>query len=137
METDQKKKSPYSGLWIILLILIGVPFGLFIFIYCVILERGYLGKQLALYTSLVFGYGLGFLFQIGCAIAGLFKGTFSVVIKRIREFFDDLIVSTKYAVKSYFRNFIEDGFSFWIYLTVILATFGIFVFGIIKYFSIM
>ena len=136
MENENKKKSPYSGLWVSLLLLIGVPVSLFILFYVIIISNNLLGKELGLYTSLTFGFGIGLLFQFGCVVAGIFKEPVNAIIKRVKEFFEDLIISFGYAVKSYFENIKKDGFLFWIYLYIILFTLAIVAFSVYKYIQI-
>ena len=136
-ENGNKKKSPYSGLWVHILLLVGTPLVLFAIIYYLIMKNHLSGKELAIYTSLTFAYGLGFVIQISCAFAGAFKGSLKVIFKRIREFFDDLIISFKYAVKSYFDNIKNDGVLFWIYLYIILGTLAIAIFSAYKYLKLV
>ena len=90
-----------------------------------------------LYSSLAFGFGVGFLFQFSCVIAGLFKGTLKVVLKRLKEFFSNLSISVKFAYKYYFENIKEEGIVFWIFFTIIGSTLAVTLFGVFKYISVM
>ena len=78
------------------------------------------------------GVGCGFLFQMGCVIAGLFKGTFKVVVARVKEFFSNLSVNFKFAIKYYWENIKSEGIVFWIYFLIIGSTFAVTLIGIIK-----
>ena len=81
----------------------------------------------------MFGFGIGFLFQMILCMSGLLKSSFIVVIKRVYCFFDDLIISFGYSLKNYLRNIKEKGIFLWIYLDIIIVTLVIFVISVIKY----
>lgn len=120
MEYQAKEKGPYYGVWQTCLLLIVIPIALYFILYNLI------GKfqefnELAKYTAMGFGFGIGSLFHISCAIAGLFKGTFKVVKNRIGDLFSNLKVSAKFAFKYYWEDVKSEGIVFWIYFVIILT----------------
>ena len=70
---------------------------------------------------------------MACIIAGIFKGTIVVIIKRIKEFFETLNISFKLAIKSYFDNVKEDGLVFYIYFIIVGTNLGLALYGLIKF----
>ena len=70
-------------------------------------------------------------------MAGLFKGTFSVVWERTKEFFSNLSISLKFAVKYYFENIKEYGIVFWIYFDILSITLAVTIYFVIKFISVM
>ena len=132
MEHEGKNKSPYSGFWQCCVILLIVPLIIFALIYFAFDRFSSFSNELNIYSSIAIGFGTGFLFQLSCIIAGLFKGMFMVVVHRICTLFSDLRISRKIAIRIYIEDLKENGVVFWGYLLIILITLGISVFGIIK-----
>lgn len=139
MEPDNGlKKSPYKGIFLLIFLLIIVPVVLSFLFYKILNSfQPYGEKGINLYSAIFLGYGVGFLFQMACVIAGLFKGSFKVVVKRVVGFFDNVRYSFKMAVKLYIDDVKEDGLVFWIMFFIILATLGVTLFGLYKYICIM
>ena len=123
MEENGKNVSPYKGVFLTAFFLIVAPL-FFSFTLDIFIGND---TQIEILTIIVFGFGMGILFDLGCIIAGLMTGTFSIVKARVADFFDDLVVSFKFAVQSYFNNIKENGIVFWIYLSIMAATVVIFI----------
>ena len=137
MEYQGKEKSPYYGVWQSSLLLIMAPTLLTLILWVVINAFKPIGKDENIYTAFMFGFGVGFIFQFTCAIAGLFKGTFKIVWDRTKEFFSNLSISVKFAFKYYFENLKEYGIVFWIYFDILALTLAVTVYFVIKFISIM
>ena len=118
MEYQGKDQNPYKGLLIQVSVLLIIPCLVYILFYTLFLRWTAHTKEEVIAMSLAFGFGIGTLFFLSCAIAGLFKGTFTVVINRVKEFFSNLKISFKFALRYYKENILEYGILFWVYLLV-------------------
>ena len=136
MEYDGKNQSPYHGFILSCIALIIVPCLLFLLVYSVVNKYSNLSKELTIYTAMGFGFCAGTLFHISCIIAGLFKGNFMVVVRRIGEFFSNFCISKKLAFKLYKEDIIENGVVFWPYLFIILSCLGLSLYGFFKFFTL-
>ena len=136
MEHEGKTRSPYKGVLGSSLLLIGIPILLFIFVYLVINKVSHDDAITNLHTSLMFGFGCGFLFQLTCVLSGLFKGTFKVVKDRVKTLFENLAINFKFAMSCYWEDIKSEGVVFWIYFLIIGSTFGTFFYGFIKSFML-
>ena len=134
MEYDGKNKSPYYGVLLSSIMLIAAPIIMYFFFYGVLLKDPCLNNQEVVFSSLFFGCGVGWIFQFTCILSGLFKGTFKVVIERIRELFENLTISFKFAMKHYWENIKAEGIVFWIYFIIVNSTLALTIYGCIKYF---
>ena len=137
MEYEGKNKSPYYGVWQSALFLTIAPILMYFFFKIIFIKYSRMSANQIHYSSLAFGCGVAFLFQFSCVIAGLFKGTLKVVLRRLKEFFSNLTISIKFAYKYYFENIRQEGVVFWIFFVIIGATLFATVFGIFKYISVM
>ena len=137
MEYQGKEKSPYYGVWQSAVILTIVPIAVTLFFYWVIGKYSNMNDQQVLYSSIAFGCGVAFLFQLMCIIAGLFKGTLKVVINRLKEFVSNLSISAKFAFTYYFENIKSEGIVFWIFFVIIGTTLFMTLFGVFSYISVM
>lgn len=137
MEYEGKNKSPYYGVWQTALLLTAAPFLMTLFFKAIFDKYSKMTDPQILFSAMAFGCGVAFMFQLTCIIAGLFKGTLTVVIKRLKEFFGNLSISAKFAFKYYFENIKEEGIVFWIFFVIIGSTLGATIFGIFKYISVM
>ena len=119
---EEKNKPWYKGIFFICFFMLFVPiaFSLF-FIYVTKLSRTENLTE-GIYTAKLLGCVCGLLFDGTCIITGLFKGTFSVVINRWKEFFLDLKVSLKFAIKNYFYDLVHSGVLFWVLCLIIGIT---------------
>ena len=121
MEFQGKEQNQYKGILVQIIILILIPLLVFGLLYLLFTKWTDYSKNEVLAMSMAFGFGIGTLFFLSCAIAGLFKGTFIVIINRIREFFGNLKISFKFALRYYKENIIEYGVLFWIYLVIFIV----------------
>lgn len=134
MQDNGIKKSPYKGIIISCFVLLAVPVALYFLLkYVIVGCQPKYDYEINKYTAMALGFGSGFLFQFTCIISGMFKGTFSVVLKRIIGFFGNLTVSFKFACKMYHDDFVEDGAVFWILLVVIGSTLFTSIYGFVKF----
>lgn len=136
MEHDGKNISPYKGFWQCCLILIIVPFIPFGIFYAAFAKFSSFSSEMNLYSALGLGFGVGFLFHLSCVLAGLFKGTFKVVVNRIATFLSDLRTSKKLAIMVYKDDLRENGMVFWPYFFIIISNLGVSIFGIVKFISL-
>ena len=134
MEYVGKNKSPYYGVFLSSLLLIIVPILSFLLFFSIMNRYPDLNDQEVIYTSLFFGCGVAWIFQCSCVLAGLLKGTFKVVIDRLKEFFGNLSISIKFAFKYYWENIKSEGVVFWIYFIIINSTLALAIYGGVNYF---
>lgn len=123
MDAEYKKQSPYRGLWVILLMLTGVPLLLFGVLYAAMEFHQPYNTDLNLATAKVIGCGLGTVFHLSCAVAGVFTPHVQAVMYRIGEFFENLIVSPGFAFESYWDDMKNDGVVLLIELPILVGNF--------------
>ena len=119
MEHVGKEKSPYHGVLLSSIILIIVPIAIYLLFNYYITKYQKFEEEFNAYSAVVLGFGVGFIFQFSCVIAGLTKGTLSVVLSRIGELFSNLSISPRFALKCYIADIKENGIVFWIYFIII------------------
>ena len=123
MDNENKRQSPYRGIWMILFLLIFVPACLFGLIYVALNHyQGHYGA-LNLASAKAIGCGLGCLFHLGCAVAGAFTPGWKALTYRIREFFESLIVSPAFAFESYWADMKNDGVVLLLELPIVIVNF--------------
>ena len=132
MEYQGKNKSPYKGVFGTCLIMTVIPIALYFIVYLIVTKFTNQPKQLNVNFSLMIGVGCGFIFQLSCVLAGLLKGTFSVVINRVKEFFSNLTINFKFAIKYYWDDIKSEGVVFWIYFLLMGTTLTFFLIGLIN-----
>ena len=109
MLDDTKYRSPYYGLWIVLLVMIGGSVLLYAFFY-EILELSPIGpRYLNEPSARALGFGVSTVFQLSCYVAGVFKQHVAAVGRRVFSFFGNLKVSLGFAFKCYFEDVRSDG----------------------------
>lgn len=85
------------------------------------------------YDNWQYGFSLGgtfaIAFQIAFYIAGGLKNPVGAVMKRWKDFFDDLKISVKFAFEGLFESFRDDGIVLIWYLLILLATINMSVHG--------
>ena len=119
---DYKDESPYKGVPIICLVLIGVPLVFYGIVRVIIFKfQPQFGEELNQATAVAFGFGVGVLFHLACIIAGLMLEPLVAVITRVREFFSNLPISASLAFTVYFKDLKDGGVVFWIYLLIFAA----------------
>lgn len=131
MDYEGKQKSPYKGVAVSCLLLFGVPLAIFVLMYFAFDTWTSYSKQGVMFSAMALGFGTGTIFDLSCVVAGIFKGTFSVIAKRVATLISDLKLIGKRAFKWYFNSVKEDGIVFWIYLFVILVVVFLTVYGIV------
>ena len=135
MEHFGKEKSPYHGVVLSSLLLAGVPSFLFIWIYHLISKYQNFNQDFNMYSAMVIGFGVGFIFQFACVFAGLTKGTLKVVIRRVSELFSNLTISPKFAFRCYIADVKENGIVFWIYFIIVGSCLAITIVGAVLLFN--
>lgn len=118
---ENEKNSIISTLLSFLFLLI-VPAVLSSVIYFFFSVYSGYGDEINSYYGQGFGYCLGALFQLSCYMSGVLKRPFSVVVERIKEFFQNLIVSFRFALHCYWDNLKTNGITFWVYLLITVFT---------------
>ncbi len=109
MLDDSKYRSPYYGLWIVLLVMIGIPL-LFYAFFCEMFDLFPIGpRALNEPSARAFGFGVGTVVHLGCFIGGVFAEPVRAVKKRMAAFFGNLKVSLRFAFKCYFEDIKSDG----------------------------
>ena len=137
MYEDEIKKSPYKGIFFTIIMLVGVPVGIFLIFLAVLTKNSsYQNYYINFYTAQALGFGCGFLFQVSCILCGLFKKCFKAVIKRVVGFFENLSISFKFAFKMYIDDLVEDGIVFWIYFIILSITLQLALSGFLNYMSL-
>lgn len=119
MNSDSKYYSPYHGVWAQLLVLILVPLGFFALVYAGFSFYQPQYGRLNLLSAKAFGCGLGVLFHLSCAVVGVFTPGWRAVKYRIREFFENLVISFGYAIESYWEDMKTDGVVFLLQMPIV------------------
>ena len=130
MEYQGKNQDPYKGVIIQVSILLIIPLLVFCLLYLLFTKWTDYSRYEVISVSMAFGYGIGTLFFLSCVLSGLFKGTFIVVVDRIKEFFGNLKISFKFACRYYKENILQYGVLFWIYLLVFIINLTITLIGV-------
>ena len=92
------------------ILLIVVPIVLFIISYFIVKTSS--PTHMVVYSALMFGFGVTTLFNLACIISGLFKGTFTIVLDRVKDFFENASISFKFAIENYFYDLKTGGITF-------------------------
>ena len=116
----KSKKTPYQGLWIILLIL-ALPSVALTWIFYVAISnfQAHLPQEVNWASAKIFGCGCGILFHISCWLTGSFKEDAEAVKKRLKEFFANIVVSARLAFSCYWEDVKTLGLALWIDYAVI------------------
>ena len=131
--TEEQKKKAIKNAIIAAILFIAAPFIMTLFFYLCIKQNSNYSKEMLLSSSITLGFLVALIFQLSCCLAGLLKGTLKVVLKRLKEFFENLSISFKYAINAYWENLLEFGCSFWLFAGIILFTTGGLAYGIITF----
>ena len=134
MEHDAKNVNVNKGSWLILLLMYLLPTILYFFMYYmfVITKSSFVFDYIN--SACIFiSYGAMVLIDFILLLVGFFKRTFSVVIKRLRDFFADLPISFKLANKGYWNSVKNDGITFWLYLLAMLGHVALAIYGLINH----
>ena len=131
--TEEQKKKAIKNAIIAAILFIAAPFIMTLFFHLYIKQYTNYSKEMLLSSSITLGFLVALIFQLSCCLAGLLKGTLKVVLKRLKEFFENLSISFKYAIDAYWENLLEFGCSFWLFAGIILFTAGGLAYGIITF----
>ena len=123
MTGNDKYHSPYRGFWIIMLLLILIPFGLYKLMCALFEEYSNFGPQLNEASARCLGCGMGSLFHLSFLISGVFTSSWRDVKYRVSEFFENLVVGVGYAFKTYWEDIREDGINFDLAFSVMIINF--------------
>lgn len=118
---SNKHYSPYHGVWVTVLVLIGVPVILSLVVWSALQFAQPAYEHLNMPTALCVGFGMGFLYHMSCVITGLLREPFRATAFRISEFFQNLACSPGFAIREYWEDVKSDGIVFIIYLSIILG----------------
>ena len=109
MDYYGKEPRPYHGIGIFVFFLVLVPIATFIFIYNVVNYYDDSPQHIIILFSLFITGIVETLFNIISILRGLIADLIRAWFERIKNFFEDLQISFKVAVKSYFASFYLDG----------------------------
>ena len=123
MDHEHKNQSPYRGMWAICTVMIVAPIVVYIVFHFLFVECRANSPELNLASARFLASGFGVLFHLSCAVAGAFKEPFAVVRNRVADFFGNLTVSLRFALKYYWEDMKLEGVAFLIYF-IIMATCG-------------
>lgn len=135
MEPNDPKKSPYRGLWVALLLMVGVPLVLYL-----LLRESFI-KIIPGYTveykdtcARAIGLFLGTLFHLGCFISGAFENALEAVKNRMTDFRMNLSISFGFALKCYLEDMKSDGVVLIIILSIVIANCALWIDAICRIF---
>ena len=123
MEHNGKEKKPYNGTLIICVILIGLPIAIYyLFLWVINKWQPNYPDALNLASAKALGFGVGLMLQACFALSGAFAESKQVVKDRLVNFKDNVSLSLGFAIKNYFRDMIEDGIAYLIYMSLVIVT---------------
>ena len=99
MDGYEKEESPYHGLWVNCLLIVGVPMVLFFIFLPMFREYQRGADELHVISARVLAGGVGVLFHLSLWIAGVFRESIHAVTRRVSEFFEDLSISIGFAAR--------------------------------------
>jgi hypothetical protein len=137
MDGYEKEKSPYHGLWVNCLLIVGVPTILYFIFLGMFREYQRGADELHVMSARVLAGGVGVLFHLSLWIAGVFRESIRAVTRRVSEFFEDLSISIGFAARDYWYNIKTDGAVLVIYLALIGGTTACFVDALLKYLAMV
>lgn len=119
-DLEEARKSPYHGIWIVILITIAIPLIFFGIFYPIFLAYKSHDGILNLYQAIAFSTLVGLLFQLSCIIAGLWTRPVQVSFSRIHDLIVYFPLVKKAAIQKYKDDVKEDGLVFLIYFILFL-----------------
>ena len=123
MEHNGKEKKPYNGTLIICVIMIGLPIAIFyLFLFVINKWQSHYPAELNLASAKALGFGVGLMLQACFALSGAFAESKQAVKDRLSNFRDNASLSLGFAIKNYFRDMVEDGVAYLIYMSMIIVT---------------
>lgn len=124
---ENKRKSPYHGVFIAIIFMIVVPVVCYVVFRALLFHnQTHIAKDINESSAKALGFGIGVLFHLSCIIAGVLEPSFKIVIRRVGEFFENLKFSFKLACNCYADDVRENGVAFWLMFGVMVANFCIF-----------
>ncbi len=128
------KKAPYHGQLLMTIFMILPSLFLTVIFYEVMSYwQPSFGDEINWAGAKMFGCGIGALFHISCWICGAFSKDFRIVKNRLKQFFEDLPISLKLALRWYFEDIRANGIAFWIDLAIIAANIWLCADGILDF----
>jgi hypothetical protein len=122
MDENEREKSPYHGVWMLSLIMIGVPLILYLVFVPVFRTQGLVYPELVTLSARVLSGAVGVMVHFVFLITGVFRESMAVVRARLDEFFDDLKLDVGFAFKDYWYNIKVGGVAFLIYFVIMAGT---------------
>ena len=119
MDGYEKEKSPYHGIWVNCLLIVGIPLVIFLIFLPMFREHQNGSDELHLLSARVLAGGVGALFHLSLWVAGVFRDSMRAVARRVAEFFEDLSIGFVFACKDYWYNIKANGAVFLIYAALI------------------
>ncbi|MBO5892616.1 MAG: hypothetical protein J6Q30_07920 [Oscillospiraceae bacterium] len=133
----KSKKTPYQGMWIILLIM-ALPSVVLTWVFYAVIstQQAHLPQEVNWASSKIFGCGCGVVFQLSCCLTGAFKKDVQAVKKRLKEFFANIVVSARLAFSCYWDDVKTLGLALWIDLAIIGLNAYVFVDAILDFMTL-
>jgi hypothetical protein len=115
------EKGPYAGIWIVVMILLLLPIGLYKLFFA-IFTKFKIGNALMIeYQAKIFAGFISVLFDCSYILASGLQKPFTIVRKRVANFFGNVgYIGLKNSFKWYFVDGKEQGYAFWIIFSCIL-----------------
>ncbi len=117
-ESPKRKKG---ALFVEMFVLLIFPFVCYVIVRAVIMKYQTFSNELNEATARAFGFGMGTLFHISCFIAGAFKNSVAIVLKRMSDFKDNLSLSFGFALKCYLEDMRDDGIAFLVEMICVIS----------------
>ncbi len=121
MLDDSKYKSPYYGLWLVLLVMIGIPFLFYGILYGLFDDFQNESAAVNEASARALGFSVGTAFHLSFLAGGAFSKHIAAVGRRVVNFFGNLKVSVGFAFQCYFEDIKSDGAVFLIVFAVMAA----------------
>lgn len=133
IEGLKEPKNPNAGAWAVVLIEMLIPVIAALICCPIIMKYETLYPQdLNFWSGMTIAGSVGVVFSISVIIAGPFIKELKRVIKRWKEFFEDLKLSFEVARESYKLNLQEEGCMFWVFLLALGLNIAWFTVSLIK-----
>ena len=128
-----ERKTPYRGVWVILLFLFGVPLIAYGIIGGAISRFEHISAEMTYWETMVFTGLVGTAVSVIVALCGGLREYFPAVRNRIKDLFENLAISVGDAVRWYFEDLREYGIAFWIVLGAMLLNLAYLLYGMIGF----
>ncbi len=121
MDNEHKYQSPYRGFFISIVLLIVPGLLCYLVIDAAIMRFSPWPYALDKASSQALGCLFTFFYHMIALLCGLFTPGWEAVKFRVVDFFENLIIGVGYAFRSYWESMCEDGVTFLIHFSIILA----------------